>query len=361
VKKLFISATIFFFFSGSIFAQSGCPGCVINALVCPSFGNNELGHLCADSLPAAASNATYDVDITFQMNNQLAYRANDTLPGFPFTLGQLQTLGFPISPPITVDIDTARLVSVTGLPQGLMWTCDSAATGCYYSLPTSGNACFKICGTTDCYLSDTTITITIQIDFNQDLANLISAFSGGGPFPLPIPTKQLTSEYYTLDLHISASTALILDVTSSTGNDTITEGESVTLAATSGFADYIWSNNATSSSILVSPTQTTTYNCTVTDVNGCVQEKSFILFVEELPDTGSSVVNIKRKDLFRFYPNPAKNQIFVEYNLPHNSEIQIFNLQGKLLMTKNIVINENRKVYLDLNRFHKGLYIKPIN
>jgi len=337
----------------------GCPGCVINATFCPSFTNNELGHLCADSLPSATSNTAYDIDVTFQMNNQLAYRANDTLPGFPFTIAQLQGLGFPITAPITVDVDTARLVSILGLPNGLSWEGDSSAAGNYYSLPTSGTACFKICGTTDCYFNDTTFAVTITIEYTQDLANLIAAFSGGGPFPIPFPSTQITSETYTLNLNISASTLISLDVVSGTGSDTITEGESITLNATTGFTSYDWSNGASTSSVSVSPLQDTTYTCTATDANGCEQQKSFSVFVEELPDTSSGIANVKRNDLFSMFPNPSSDNVYVEYRYNSNATLQIVNLQGKVLITEHIIPSE-RKKNITVSGYPKGIYVLQI-
>ena len=68
-----------------------------------------------------------------------------------------------------------------------------------------------------------------------------------------------------------------------TGLDTLCSGQSATLTASlsgGNATNYIWSNNATTSSINVTPAATTTYSVTVTDINGCT-------------DTASKKVNIK--------------------------------------------------------------------
>lgn len=53
------------------------------------------------------------------------------------------------------------------------------------------------------------------------------------------------------------------------GNDvTISSGQSTTLTATGG-TSFAWSNGATTSSTIVSPTSTTTYTVTVTNAQGC--------------------------------------------------------------------------------------------
>ncbi|MBI3502589.1 MAG: gliding motility-associated C-terminal domain-containing protein [Bacteroidetes bacterium] len=53
-----------------------------------------------------------------------------------------------------------------------------------------------------------------------------------------------------------------------TGANTICSGASETLTASGGI-NYSWNTGATSSSIIISPTSTTNYSVTVTDVNGC--------------------------------------------------------------------------------------------
>ncbi|MFH1320281.1 MAG: CUB domain-containing protein [Bacteroidota bacterium] len=67
-----------------------------------------------------------------------------------------------------------------------------------------------------------------------------------------------------------------------TGNTTICEGESTTLLANGG-TTYMWSTGETTSMITVSPTSTTPYSVTVTDVNGCTDSEMSTVTVDPLP------------------------------------------------------------------------------
>ena len=65
-------------------------------------------------------------------------------------------------------------------------------------------------------------------------------------------------------------------------NDTICNGDNITLTATGG-TDYLWSNSATTNLITVNPSTQTTYFVTVTDGNGCKSTDNVIITVNSLP------------------------------------------------------------------------------
>lgn len=89
----------------------------------------------------------------------------------------------------------------------------------------------------------------------------------------------------------STSTATIvvnsLPNVSITGSNSICLGQSVTLTANGGNT-YIWNNSATTSSINVSPTITTTYTVTATGTNGCTSTASHTITVNNLPNASIS-------------------------------------------------------------------------
>lgn len=66
-------------------------------------------------------------------------------------------------------------------------------------------------------------------------------------------------------------------------NDTICFGDQTILNATGGL-NYLWSNNAQTASTFVSPIQTSNYSVTVTDINGCTDADSVVVFVNLLPN-----------------------------------------------------------------------------
>jgi hypothetical protein len=89
--------------------------------------------------------------------------------------------------------------------------------------------------------------------------------------PLPIPTVVVTE-------------------TSGIYNDgLICLGSSITLTAGGG-ATYIWASGATSSSVLITPTASTLYSVTVTNINGCSSNTSTMVTVNPVP-TASITVN----------------------------------------------------------------------
>ncbi|MEM6965191.1 MAG: gliding motility-associated C-terminal domain-containing protein, partial [Bacteroidota bacterium] len=57
------------------------------------------------------------------------------------------------------------------------------------------------------------------------------------------------------------------------GNNEFCTGNSTTIAAASGFASYLWSDNSTTDSLVI--TAAGTYSVTVTDNNGCTGEQSY--------------------------------------------------------------------------------------
>lgn len=81
-----------------------------------------------------------------------------------------------------------------------------------------------------------------------------------------------------------------LPVVNITGTDTICNGQTATLIA-SGGGTYLWSTFSNSNTINVSPTTTTNYSVTVTDINNCVNNANKNVIVNQLP-----IINISGTD-----------------------------------------------------------------
>lgn len=75
-----------------------------------------------------------------------------------------------------------------------------------------------------------------------------------------------------------------------TGGTTICQGNSATLTAT-GATTYFWNTGATTSSIVVSPTASTTYTVTGTSSNGCSNSQTASVMVNALPPTPTATSN----------------------------------------------------------------------
>ncbi|HRS68070.1 MAG TPA: PKD domain-containing protein [Paludibacteraceae bacterium] len=66
------------------------------------------------------------------------------------------------------------------------------------------------------------------------------------------------------------------------GASRICRGTSTVLQATGGIG-FLWADGKTTQSITVSPSTTTTYNCTITDNNGCSAEAMWTVTVDDIP------------------------------------------------------------------------------
>ncbi|HSR39312.1 MAG TPA: metallophosphoesterase [Phnomibacter sp.] len=128
---------------------------------------------------------------------------------------------------------------------------------------------------------------------------------------------------------------------------TINAGEQTTLTA-SWPGSYQWSTGATSRSITVSPTITTTYS--VTDAQGCLQDSYTVQVMQALSTqtkTGAITKGIK------VYPVPAAGgqQVFVETAAP--ARVIIADSKGVVLQTLQV----NGRQTIDTRNLPSGLYL----
>ena len=109
--------------------------------------------------------------------------------------------------------------------------------------------------------------------------------------PMYVIIKNNTSRFVTSACYLPQCSA-----TASTLNSSICKGKSTTLSVTTG-TSYAWSNGATTASLIVSPTATTTYIASVTNGSGCVATSAVTVTVNALPtiSAGSTVSICKGK------------------------------------------------------------------
>ena len=69
---------------------------------------------------------------------------------------------------------------------------------------------------------------------------------------------------------------------------------------------------------------------------------------------------IPASDRLKIYPNPAKNKITIEGELPANAEIRLLSPEGKLIFTKH-VSSHQQKLDLNLSGLTTGIYFLQIN
>ena len=138
-------------------------------------------------------------------------------------------------------------------------------------------------------------------------------------------------------------------IISVTGSGSICVGGSATLTA-SGASSYSWNAISSNSSILVSPTTTTTYTASgISIVNGCSGSNVVILLVS--PCIGIAENNLVFYKL-SIYPNPNNGSFIIKSDI--EMDLKITNELGQLI--KSISLNENNKYQISVNDLANGIY-----
>ncbi|PBQ32343.1 hypothetical protein CNR22_11360 [Sphingobacteriaceae bacterium] len=130
----------------------------------------------------------------------------------------------------------------------------------------------------------------------------------------------------------------------------ICKGNSATLTA-SGAATYSWSNGSNASSIVVSPTVTTTY--TLTGANStCVSKKIISQVVSNctgIDEAKTSVENLNA------YPNPFANKLTVQNPFSRTVSLKLMDMTGRLVYENTIEAGTNQAI--DTERLNTGMYV----
>jgi hypothetical protein len=148
----------------------------------------------------------------------------------------------------------------------------------------------------------------------------------GGMLYFEVENNRLDAKFIRRDGVIADKFTIVKDA-GKTSSYSTTAGQPITLTA-SWKGNYAWSNGATTQSITVSPSSTTTYTCT--DGSNCLSD-SYTVNV-----TAAPVITMKLKlgkSDYSAYPVPVKRGSTL--NIAGDNEAvpaQIINLQGQVLM-----------------------------
>lgn len=134
----------------------------------------------------------------------------------------------------------------------------------------------------------------------------------------------------------------------------ICAGQSASMSVT-GADTYSWSTGATTASITVSPTVTTSYSVTGTSTsNGCTTTLPLTLSVSSC--TGIGELSLA-EPAFRIYPNPTQGIVYVE--LEQASQVLVCNVLGDVILETGSVEGTQR---VNLSKYSDGVYfIKIVN
>lgn len=271
--------------------------------------------------------------------------------------------------PLTATV-TQTNVSCSGGTDGTAGIVASGGTGVYtYTwLPTGGNAG----GATNLPADNYTCTIT-------DANNCTAATSISITQPAAIISSQsftvcqgqsitVGSSIYTVNgtytntltasggCDSTVTTQLTVNslpvVSAGVNTATVCIGVTDTLSA-NGANTYTWSANAgsvTTSTVSISPTANTTYSVTGTDANGCVNNDTVTVIVQ---NCSTGINKISNGNELGIYPNPASNMLQVVSNNEQVAQLQITDMLGHELIQINIQLG---KASIDISGLANGVY-----
>lgn len=151
---------------------------------------------------------------------------------------------------------------------------------------------------------------------------------------------------------ITISPSSLPNVFAVTDTPTLCVGNTANLSGGGAFT-YTWSTTATGGSIAVSPTVTTTYTVTGTDVNGCV---NIATITQNVTTCTSGIENYM--DNVSIYPNPSQGVLVIRLvTVNENTAIHITNVIGQEVMRANL---KDADTSLDLFALEKGVYFITI-
>lgn len=128
---------------------------------------------------------------------------------------------------------------------------------------------------------------------------------------------------------------------------TICKGVTVTLTA-GGAQTYTWSNSATTGSVAVSPSVTTTYSVLGRDVNNCESSQQYIVNVSKCAGLEAQ----DKDELLQIYPNPNNGIFTVHSSMPLN--LVLTNELGQQI--RSIQLNHENRLQVDVRDLPAGLY-----
>lgn len=139
-------------------------------------------------------------------------------------------------------------------------------------------------------------------------------------------------------------------VTATSNTTSLCSDSSATLSAM-GANTYTWSTNQTGVSIVVSPTITTSYSVTGTDVNNCTNTYTLTQVVANCNTTGINSLN-QNKNTVIAYPIPVKNNLLIQSE-KELGVVTIYNSLGEIIYKEGI---NSVSHSIDISKQASGIY-----
>lgn len=137
------------------------------------------------------------------------------------------------------------------------------------------------------------------------------------------------------------------NINATSSSSSICLGTSATLSAT-GANTYTWSSGS-----IVSPSVTSTYTVTGTDLNGCINSALLTQVVVSCTNNTTAIQKNSTKSHIQIYPNPSTGKININY--PGSGQLRITDLGGKTVFSS--YFNETTELDLKLPQGYYQLQI----
>ena len=135
---------------------------------------------------------------------------------------------------------------------------------------------------------------------------------------------------------------------------------SVSTAATGGTPSfsYMWSNGATTTSLTGLTCPSSTFDCTVTDSQGCTASESAVFNC----DLVNTIEEVENNSSLNIYPNPNNGVFNVELNAVETAEYTFIvrNVIGQTVSSSTETINGNFIKTIDLSNQTDGMYFLTV-
>ncbi len=133
-------------------------------------------------------------------------------------------------------------------------------------------------------------------------------------------------------------------------------GQQTCTLTASGASTYTWNPGGTGTSIAVSPSVTSTYTVTGTDVNGCTNTAILTQSVSACTSVMSSVVETSQLNI---YPNPTSGLVTLS-GVEGPVAISVYNVLGELILTERLLPTATANLILDISQQPNGIYFIKI-
>ena len=138
-----------------------------------------------------------------------------------------------------------------------------------------------------------------------------------------------------------------------TSNTLICSGETATLTA-SGVNTYSWSSGSLVSNEIVTPTTSTDYTVTGTDINGC----SNIATITQSVSLCTGIETVTANNQIEVYPNPVNAVLYIDIEIEKpDTKINIYNTLGTLVFSDALISSKNQ---VNIDELRNGIYIMKI-